>query len=181
MKITRQSKNSNGFTLIELLVVISIIGLLSSIVLSSLSTARMKTRNTRRISDIETIAQGFQIATTGSTNKLPGTSGQGYCLGKTPCWGGMFSDITGPGVNNLLKTGIAGKVIPFDPLWKTGPGDAYIYDSYLLLGDGVVLIWLMENDPGAPESSMSCGRGFFTGVMTPITYSCVLTLGPQNS
>ncbi len=44
-----------GFTLIELLVVIAIIGVLASIVMVSLSTARGKGRDARRISDIKSI------------------------------------------------------------------------------------------------------------------------------
>lgn len=44
-----------GFTLIELLVVIAIIGILTSVVLASLSTSRAKSRDAKRISDLAQI------------------------------------------------------------------------------------------------------------------------------
>tara|TARA_R110002124_G_scaffold17532_3_gene73513 strand:+ start:391218 stop:391757 length:540 start_codon:yes stop_codon:yes gene_type:complete len=52
-------KKHFGFTLIELLVVVSIIGVLSTIVMSSLNDARVKARDTRRLSDMRTIYQAL--------------------------------------------------------------------------------------------------------------------------
>ena len=55
-KVNSMRRNSrSGFTLIELLVVIAIIGLLSSIVMSSLNSARIKARDARRIADLRSI------------------------------------------------------------------------------------------------------------------------------
>ncbi len=52
---------SAGFTLIELLVVVSIIGLLSSIVLTSLNEARAKARDAQRVSNIGQIRLALQL------------------------------------------------------------------------------------------------------------------------
>ena len=54
-------KKSKGFTLIELLVVIAIIGILATIVLVSLNSARAKARDTRRIGDIRQVALALEL------------------------------------------------------------------------------------------------------------------------
>jgi len=51
----------SAFTLIELLVVISIIGMLSSIVLASLNSARIKARDARRQSDMTQIVAALNL------------------------------------------------------------------------------------------------------------------------
>lgn len=59
MKNLRNLKS--GFTLIELLVVIAIIGILASIVLGSLNSARQKARDARRVADIKSIQLALEF------------------------------------------------------------------------------------------------------------------------
>jgi len=53
--------NKKGFTLIELLVVIAIIGLLATIVMVSLNTARVKARDTKRKAELKQIAMALEM------------------------------------------------------------------------------------------------------------------------
>jgi prepilin-type N-terminal cleavage/methylation domain-containing protein len=55
------NKKRKGFTLIELLVVIAIIGLLSTLAIVSLNSAREKSRNTKRQADIRTLQSAIEL------------------------------------------------------------------------------------------------------------------------
>lgn len=54
-------RNESGFTLIELLVVISIIGVLSSVSMTSLNAAKAKAQDARRLSDVEQIRLALEL------------------------------------------------------------------------------------------------------------------------
>jgi type II secretion system protein G len=63
-----------GFTLIELLVVIAIIGLLSSVVLASLNTARSKARDAERRQDLEQVSTALELRYS-DTDSYPSSAG----------------------------------------------------------------------------------------------------------
>lgn len=119
----------SGFTLIELLVVISIIGLLASVVLASLNSARAKARDATRLATVRQIGNVLQLYYD-ANGAFPSTAGcnNGWCcLGHGTagrCWaGGIWgSDALDASLVPYLSK------IPDDPLNNTsGYGDAYTY------------------------------------------------------
>lgn len=83
---------SKGFTLIELLVVIAIIGLLSSVVLASLNTARARARDAQRISNVKQIQTALELyySDTGSYPTSPDNAVVSALSGMTPTYIGSL-------------------------------------------------------------------------------------------
>jgi prepilin-type N-terminal cleavage/methylation domain-containing protein len=71
--LNRKNSGKSGFTLIELLVVIAIIGILASIVLASLNTARKKSRDVRRVADLDQIRLANELFFDSNGGRYAGT------------------------------------------------------------------------------------------------------------
>ncbi len=124
----------NGFTLIELLVVIAIIGLLSSVVMLSLSSARKKSRDVKRLADLKQIITALDLYYD-KYGQYPSTT-------DSDCLGYDTSNMNSAGnpnafINNLVTGGVV-SISPSDPS-KSGATCAgpsfYVYYRY---------------DPGSP-------------------------------
>ena len=100
LEIFSKSKHKKGFTLIELLVVIAIIGILATIVLVSLNTARQKARDVRRISDLRQISMALEMYYDDNTDT--GYPATGWAALDTALeTGGYISSVpTDPGTGN---------------------------------------------------------------------------------
>ncbi len=114
-----------GFTLIELLVVISIISLLSSVVLSSLSDARVKARDVRRMEDMRNFEKALYLYSLDHNGKYPLKNGQGSCA--FSAWGIIDWNTTN-GLATDMKPYIS--AMPSGPLQNcTNTTDYYYYNT----------------------------------------------------
>jgi prepilin-type N-terminal cleavage/methylation domain-containing protein len=141
-----------GFTLIELLVVIAIIGILSAVVLASLNTARGKARNAKRLTDIHTLVNAFNLGL--GSGSLPSSGGTWVCVSSSCVWSTYVASAP---VDAYLAPYLKSK--PDDPN-ETGRGaSGYVYNSSWTSGAsfplGAYIYWRAE----PPVTSTSCGPG----------------------
>lgn len=98
--------SQRGFTLIELLVVIAIIALLSSVVLASLTTARVRAMDARRVADAQSVIKALALYRIANPLGYPATDGNQYGCNTQTC----FANLT----NELVPTYLP--FIPMDPV-----------------------------------------------------------------
>ena len=117
--MTCKRRGTEGFTLIELLVVIAIIGILSSVVLTSVNSARTKGRDARRVSDIKQIGLALALYYDDHGSEYPDS------ICSTVVNGSCTSSMLAPAYFSFA---------PNDPL-ATGVTYLYFYDN-LTSADG---------------------------------------------
>jgi general secretion pathway protein G len=123
-------KNKKGFTLIELLVVIAIIGLLSTLAVVALNSARQKSRDSKRVADIKQIQTALELYFADSTDGYP-TEAEAIILG---------DDVTA-----LCTAGFGGAcdagttymgLVPKAPVPSDCDPDAEVQNDYSYTGGG---------------------------------------------
>lgn len=102
-----RNKNEKGFTLIELLVVIAIIGLLASVVLLALNSARAKSRDAKRLADVRQIASALELYFNDNNAYPTGTNGvlgNLSAVGLSPKYIGLIPAAPTPADSNSSQT-----------------------------------------------------------------------------
>ena len=87
---------SKGFTLIELLVVIAIIGILSTLSVVALNSARARARDAKRISDIRQLQTALEMYYSASGSYPPDVAGP------TGAYVGGFQNLVDAGLLNAI-------------------------------------------------------------------------------
>ncbi len=135
-------KNQSGFTLVELLVVIAILGLLSTIVMTSLTGARKKARDTRRVADLRQLNTAIQFYINdnghapyvGTMNCAP-DRGDSSCSTVTEVNSGAWKELEGDLSQYIAK-------LPEDPCGESCyDGSTRKYFSYVYMPPGAVSNW----------------------------------------
>lgn len=143
---------TRGFTLIELLVVIAIIGLLASIVMASLTSARVKARDVTRSEAMHQIQTAIELYA-GDNGYYPNSNGT---------WTSFDSASYGP--NPIVTPNAANLSAALAPYIKgeADPKNLGGDSGYLYIGAGndyCILIWRTpENMNDFPKSQWPPGR-----------------------
>ncbi len=122
--------HNKGFTLIELLVVIAIIGLLSTLAVVALNSARQRSRDAKRVADIRQIQTALELGF--SELQIYPTAASGLTLGESASNSLVLCNDTGiPAFNAAVgdcgaPSTVYMGLVPANP---TPNGAAYVYTS----------------------------------------------------
>ena len=137
-----RSRYTRAFTLIELLVVISIIGLLASVILTSLNTAREKARNAAYLSQLREYRKALELYYA-DNDRYPLINAQTYeCLGVghsgANCWSTSY--VEGTELSTALAPYMRTFPVPGPTTFSNGP----MYRDTGTNGSSYQIIFIME-------------------------------------
>jgi len=134
-----------GFTLVELLVVIAIIGILSTLSVVSLNSARAKSRDARRLSDIKQIRTALDMYYDSSST---------YPVSCPALGTGNCACLTSVGWTNTSTTNCTGTIfmqkVPSDPLSSA----SYTYTS-TSSGQSYEIVYKLEANSASSTATPS--------------------------
>ncbi len=141
-----------GFTLIELLVVVAIIGILASVVLASLNTARSKGANASVKANLANIRPQAEIVYDGVTPNSYAT----MCANATVAAARAAADAAGGGASSLA--GGVNKCF--------GDTDSWVVTAGLKALDGANSVWCVDSTGKSVGATVAAG---YTAVTTADT------------
>ena len=153
------SINRQGFTLIELLVVIAVIGILASVVMASLNSARVKARDARRKADMQQLTLAIQLYYS-DFGVFPPSSGATM---PNLSWANS-SDASWTTFGAHMQPYMA--TLPKDPQQTTNPniwaasGGGYAYSYVLCSPQSYMLVYQLENAQG-PDNGADCNGTWY--------------------
>ena len=142
MKLKLFKYNQKGFTLIELLIVIAIIGILSSVVLTSVGSARTQAFDTKVKGQLSNIRSAAEIYFSSRYN---------YGTSTYSCTGGMFAD-TASGLSALSISG--NYPVGENAIICNSNGTAYAVSDNLLAS---TTFWCVDSYGASKQESTSLG------------------------
>ena len=130
-----------GFTLVELLVVVSVIGVLTTVVLSSLNDARDKAKEKAILAEVRSVYQEGEIYYSGSFEYAPGIKSISNCPTSEDVSWGFLGTEKGLALINSIKEK-AGATNPYDATCAISPESwvvsVNVYDAGVLASSTLV-------------------------------------------
>ncbi len=145
-------RSQSGFTLIELLVVIAIIGLLSTLAVVALNSARQRSRDAKRVSDIRQVQTALELGFSETNN---------YPVGSAVALGGastkVLCNVANAATFQATSAGCGTIYMGLVPTNPTPNGADYVYTSASASG-AYSITFTLEGATGQLAAGTNCAN-----------------------